>query len=172
MGLLSRGIKVAANEIDGGTLERARQWGMSRTYHGRGLGPIRGENLRPSPNGVYGPGIYTDDAAENAARYGPQVDELMVTDRLVPLKVFDETVRRLRQEGVPGDQVMTRAIAELQEQGYEGVRDGTVRAVWSPRDVRSVNAAFRDRDSASMMAGLGGLLVGGGLLSRARRSEA
>lgn len=51
------------------------------------------------------------------------------------------------------------------------MRDGTVRAVWSPRDVRSTKAAFLDRDSASMMAGLTGVMVGGGLLSRAGQRQ-
>lgn len=166
MGLLARAVKVAQNELDD-PLARARAWGMSPTYHGRAPGALQGDHLRPSRTGIIGPGIYTHDVRAGAQSYGDEVEELMVTDNLAPVWMLDQAVARLRKAGVRGDEVTSRAVEELQAKGFEGVRDGSVRAVWSPRDVRRTTARFMDRDSTSLMAGMGGLALGGGLLARA-----
>lgn len=119
--------------------------GMVRLYHGT---PHKGASnaLRPSANGLSGPGINTSSALHHAAKYGPKIHSFDAPERgFVDWGAFN--ARSARNRSAAG------AAREFEAQGFIGVRDGRVHTLWKNPNtgVRVPHPAKRRLRKAAIM---------------------
>lgn len=96
--------------------------GTIRLYHGTPSDVATGA-LRPSANGVSGPGLYNTTTRTHAAQYGDNIHTFDVPDRFISQREFDALTRVTRSAA--------RAAEQLARRGFIGVRDGVVHTLWS-----------------------------------------
>lgn len=114
--------------------------------------------MRPSSgeNHAMGDGVYmTPDQrlADLYSRGGTRMD-LMVRGPLRDYFQAGQRMRELSAEGHSWEDAMSLARQESKDGGYSGYQFANEVAVWDPRNIRSVNAAFdpAKADSANLLA--------------------
>ncbi len=100
-----------------------------RAYHGTNA-KFKPAAMRPSANGVYGPGVYATARREHSKNYGKNTHAFDIDEKkFVAPKDFDRRNRRIRS-GAKTAAVFSRA-------GYHGVRDGDTYAVWDRKNLKN-----------------------------------
>lgn len=117
-----------------------------------------GNEYRLSEDGSLGPAVYLTPDQKHAAKFGDVVQENYVRGKIANIKdapsdVVDRPFWRdfLGLDGTPA----RRAADWARDNGYAGLQqDGYQTAIFDPRSIRSVNAAFdpAKSDSANLLA--------------------
>lgn len=176
-------------------MARARELGFDMDaplYHGTDQSI---EAFRPN-DGWYGRGVYASRSPAQAEYYtrrtaaqasggqepAPNIMPLVARGRLAPVEEYQALVRANMPRGkwtaAGEDNAVRKAQQELVRRGYSGIDAGGVDQeviVFDPSNVRSRFAAFNPTRSGEpdLLAGsaIAAPLIGGGLLSRARRER-
>ena len=141
-------------------LARAREMGFdleAPLFRGMDSAP-HGNEYRLSEDGSLGPAVYLTPDQKHAAKFGDVVQENYVRGKIANIKdapsdVVDRPFWRdfLGLDGTPA----RRAADWARDNGYAGLQqDGYQTAIFDPRSIRSVNAAFdpAKSDSANLLA--------------------
>jgi hypothetical protein len=157
-GLLGEGVYVSSNpEVANryvGKYRPATDWSRAEVPQ---VIPMytRATNLYPVKGGTYGLFDIVEERVPNAYEAW-RAQEISTTE-----------IQRLAQE-------------ILKDRGYQGMifgnpgaRHGQAALIFDPSDLRSVNAAFdpAQRESANLLAGTAGAMIGGSALARALKEE-
>jgi hypothetical protein len=119
------------------------------------------DEFRLSDSGSYGRGVYLTSQPEMAGHYadgdGGSIIPVYVRGKIMPHREWAALMKPVA--GEVGAQAAERVAREVKTRGYTGVgeADGTIVAVFDPKDIRSVNAAFDPDENAStqLMAAFG-----------------
>lgn len=109
-------------------------------YHGS-PGKIEGD-LRPSSEGLFGPGVYlTPDKARAGAYAGNagKIAEATVSGKLATYDQWKSATKAASKGVKPGPkaqaEIERRAIADLEERGFVGVQANDTTTVWNPANL-------------------------------------
>ena len=182
-------------------IARARELGFdvdNPVYHG--TDKDFGE-FRPSSHGLLGEGVYVSGDPEIANRYArrgvirgrgqvsaPNVIPMYTrATNLYPVRggsygLFDVVEERLpnayeawKAREISTTEIQRLAQEILKDRGYQGMTfaDKQAALIFDPSDLRSVNAAFDParRESANLLAGTAGAMIGGSAVARALKEE-
>ncbi len=141
-------------------MARAKEMGFDTDrvlYHGT---HADFDEFQPSTHGNIGPGVYAtnvpDFAGQFATSEGGRTMPIMARGDFMPYSDWMELAYGPRPAGESVSQTTARVMEEAQKRGFSGVEYGgnnTV-AIFDPRNIRSVNAAFdpSKSDSANLLA--------------------
>lgn len=160
--LMANGVRGAPDlHMDQASrMARAREMGFdleTPLFRGMDSEPHNNE-YRLSEDGSLGPAVYLTPDQKHAAKFGDVVQENYVRGKIaniqdVPAEAVDRPFWRdlFGLDGTPA----RRAAEWARENGYAGLQqDGYQTAIFDPRNIRSVNAAFDPamKDSANLLA--------------------
>ena len=113
---------------------------QSTYYHGS-PGKIEGE-LRPSSDGLFGPGVYLTPDKSRAGAYAGntgEVAEAAVSGKLATYDQWKKATKSASQGVRPGPnaraEIERKAIADLEAQGFVGVQASDTTTVWNPANL-------------------------------------